>query len=422
MNWKRIRTTAWWEYSRRVRERGFIVSILLTPMLMIAFSVVPSYLLMQEPEKTEAVGVIDGTGHLLQPMKSYVEAKWKLADGSPRYLLVDQLAAGADIDAAIRTGDSISLRETTIGTMVISDSAGVVVGVYRSPNATNIQLVERFRKVLEKITTESRLLRAGIDTAIYNRARAEIELTTVKVTKEGASESSEFVATFLLAIGGTMLLMFLVMTTGQSLVRSLVEEKSNRVIDLLVSSTTPSELMWGKLIGLSGLGLTQIGAWGFIAVGITSAIALPAGATTTLRSLYDVLPFIAAYVVLGYVLYSAIFIAVGSLVNTEQEAQLASTYLVLLLVMPMAFAVAVMQSPDAPYVKVVSFIPFVTPSMMMIRLTTKAPPMWEIVASLALLATTTVLLVWIAGRVFRTAILLYGKRPTLREIGRWVRG
>jgi len=422
MNWNRVRATAWWEYRRRVRERGFVVSIIITPMLMIAFSLLPSYLMMQEPEETEVVGVIDRTGVLLQPLKEYVKSSWRLSNGGPRYMLENYASDGADVASGIRRADSMALAEATIGTMVIADSAGLIRGTYRSPNPTNIQLTERFRKAIEKITTEARLLRAGIDTAIYNRARANVAVEAIKLTKDGKTESSNFLPSFFMAIGGTLLLMFLVMTTGQSLVRSLVEEKSNRVMDLLVSSTTPMELMWGKLIGLSGLGLTQIIAWGFIAVGIATLVAIPSGASASLRALYGVLPLLAAYVVLGYILYAAIFIGVGSLVSTEQEAQLATSYLVLLLVMPIVFAMGVMQNPDASYVKILSFVPFVTPSMMMIRLTTKAPSTEEIIASLALLAATTIFLVWASGRIFRTAILLYGKRPSFTEIIKWVKG
>ncbi len=418
MNWNRIKTTAWWEYSRRVRERGFIVSVVITPLLMVAFSVVPSLLIEQDSEKTEMIAVIDSTGHLFQPLKEYVESKWLLPDGkTPRYLLTTLGARGVP---ELRRADSMALAELTEGTLVIFSSADT--GIYRSPNPSNIRLVSRLQSALETISTESRLTAFGIDTALYKKSLVDIDLGTVKLSKDGTAETSGFLPTFFMAIGGTLLLMFLVMTTGQSLVRSLVEEKSNRVMDLIVSSTTPSELMWGKLIGLSGLGVTQILAWGFIAVGIASAVAVPTNTVQTIQSLYDVLPLLAGYVILGYILYAAIFIGVGSLVSTEQEAQLATSYLVLLMVMPIVIAASVLQNPDASYVKVLSFIPFMTSSMMMIRLTAKMPSTMEIVASFAVLAATTVVLVWASGRVFRTAILLYGKRPSPREILKWIKG
>lgn len=418
MNWDRIKTTAWWEYSRRVRERGFIASIILTPLLMVAFSIVPSLLIDQDSEKTEMIAVVDSTGHLFEPLKTYVESKWLLSDGkTPRYLLTSM---GTGSQAELLRADSMALAEATEGTVVIFKSADT--GIYRSPNPTNIRLVSRLQGALETISTESKLMEFGIDTALYKKSLVDIDLGTVKLSKDGKAETSGFLPTFFMAIGGTLLLMFLVMTTGQSLVRSLVEEKSNRVMDLIVSTTTPSELMWGKLIGLSGLGVTQILAWGFIAIGIASAVAIPINAVETIQSLYNVLPLLAGYVILGYILYAAVFIGVGSLVSTEQEAQLATSYLILLMVLPIAVAAGVLQNPDASYVKILSFIPFMTSSMMMIRLTAKMPSSMEIIASFAVLAATTVFLVWASGRVFRTAILLYGKRPSPGEIIRWIRG
>lgn len=385
---------------------------------MIAFSVVPSLLVSQDSDKTEMIAVVDSTGHLFAPLKEYVESKWLLPDRrTPRYILVSM---GVGREMALRRADSMALAESTEGTVVIFGSADT--GVYRSPNPANIRIVSRLQGALEKISTESKLLEFGIDTALYHKSLTAVELGTVKISKDGKAGTSDFLSTFFMAIGGTMLLMFLVMTTGQSLVRSLVEEKSNRVMDLLISSTTPSELLWGKLLGLSGLGVTQILAWGFIAVGIASIVAIPANALQTVQSLFDILPLLAGYVILGYILYAAIFIGVGSLVSTEQEAQLATSYLILLMVMPIVFAAAVLQNPDASYVKVLSFIPFMTSSMMMIRLTVKMPSSIEIAGSFAVLAATTVFLVWASGRIFRIAILLYGKRPSPGEIMKWIRG
>jgi ABC-2 type transport system permease protein len=422
MNWKRVRSIAWWEYFRKVREKGFIASVVITPILMVGFSVLPTLLLMQDSDKTEVVGVVDQTGTIFPALKKSVEEGRKLTDGQPRYILVNYLARDETFEVALHRADSDALAEKVIGTFDIAEASGKITAKYRSPNPNNIQIVERFTKVIEQVVTQNRLLRDGIDTAAYNRARANVSIDLVKVKQAGKTESSEFMTSFFTAIGGTLLLMFLIMTTGQSLVRSLVEEKSNRVMDLLVSSTTPMEMMWGKLVGLSGLGVTQILAWAFIAIGISSIIAVPAGAFDSMKGLYSAVPIVMGYIIVGYIFYSAIFIGVGSLVTTEQEAQLATSYLIMLLVVPLIFAMSVMQNPDSALVHYLSFIPFMTPSMMMIRIVTKMPSPTEIAATFATLIASTLFMVWAASRIFRTAILLYGKRPSFGEIVRWVRG
>jgi ABC-2 type transport system permease protein len=150
-------------------------------------------------------------------------------------------------------------------------------------------------------------------------------------------------------------------------------------------------------------------------------MAIKSDLTAPLASVYAVLPILLTYMVLGYTFYAAIFIGIGSLVTTEQEAQVANSYLVMMLVAPLALAVVVIQDPDASFVRVMSWVPVFTPMMMMIRTVTKMPPAWEILATMAMMVLATVIVVWAAGKIFRTAILLYGKRPSPREILRWIR-
>jgi ABC-2 type transport system permease protein len=331
------------------------------------------------------------------------------------------MSLGHSYDSALRIADRDALREVTQGTIVIGDSAGQPVVTYRSPNPSNIRLIASFEKQIEKIYTERRLKEAGIDTALYSNLARDIDIATMKITSTGSDKTGGFLATFFTAYAGCFVLMLLILTTGQSLVRSLVEEKSNRIMELLVAAGRPYELMWGKLIGLSGLGLTQLLAWGILGLGAATTIAVNNNFTTSLASIYDVLPLIVVYMVLGYVFYAAIFIGIGSLVTTEQEAQVANSYLVMFLVAPLALAVVVIQNPDASYVKWMSWIPLFTPMMMMIRTVTKMPQIWEIIGTIVLMFVATIVVTWAAGKVFRTAILLYGKRPSPKEVLRWIK-
>jgi ABC-2 type transport system permease protein len=288
---------------------------------------------------------------------------------------------------------------------------------YRSQNPNNFRILGTFDNAIEDIVTLRRLNEVGIDSTLFAKATQPISMQTIKVTGEGEVDAAGFLQTFFSAYIGVILFMILILTTGQTLVRSLVEEKSNRIMELLVSSGTAEELMWGKLLGLSGLGMTQVLSWLLLGLGAVGFFGLP----VTNEALAPV-PFMLIYIGLGYLLFAAFFIGFGSLVTTEQEAQLVTQYITMFLVAPLAFAFVVMQNPDAGYVQGLSYVPLLTPALMIIRIVTKMPPLWEILATIALLLATTTAVMWIASRIFRTAILMYGKRPSVREIVRWLRG
>jgi ABC-2 type transport system permease protein len=275
-------------------------------------------------------------------------------------------------------------------------------------------------KAIEQITRNRRLAEAGIDTALYAKLSPEVNMTTLKVTEKGAEGQVGFGEMFFTSYFLSFLLMILVLTTGGTLVRSLIEEKSNRIMEILVSSATPQELMWGKLLGLSGLGITQLLAWVVLGA-LAVANFAGAGVVTHISGVLSILPLLLVYLLLGYLFYAAIFIGLGSLVTTEQEAQVMTSYLVFLLMTPTIIAMGVISNPDASWLKVLSYIPTFTPSLMMLRIVTKAPPVSEIVGTIALMIAATIAMTWACSKIFRTAILLYGKRPSMREVLRWLR-
>jgi len=421
MNRNRIWSIARWEYFQKVRSKGFIISLVLTPLIVVASSVLPMLLADQGPDATLTVGVIDHASVGFLALRDKIAGTERLPDGEPTYLLANYMANGESPDSAAARADRDVLSEKIEGVVVITDSAGVPRATYRSANPSNFRVISSFEKALSSLVVERRLAEAGIDTALYNRISADVDITPVKLSKRGEETTAGFIGTFFSAYAGCFLLMFLVLTTGQSLVRSLVEEKSNRIMELLVGSCTPQELMWGKLIGLSGLGFTQLVVWVVLGLGALIAFAMPPGMEASLMGIYAALPLMMIYIVLGYIFYAAVFIGVGALVTNEQEAQVATSVLVMLLAVPIFFAMGVVQYPDATYVRVLSYIPLFTPSLMMMRAVTKMPAPWEIASTMVLMVAATSFVVWAAGRIFRTAILLYGKRPGFGEIVRWLR-
>ena len=415
MNWKRILQIARWEFTQKARAKSFIISLILTPAMMLLFGLLPSMLADKGNSSTKVIGLIDSTGSVMMPLSQRLKLD-TLPNGQPEFVLQSYPTTNTPIDSAIAATDRAILAETMEGAVVIRDSAGRVVVSYRSTNPSNIRLVNKFEHRIEKILNTERMVAAGIDTAAWGRANQSLTMETMKVTEKGGEKSEGFLQTFFAAYIGIILFMILVMTTGQSLVRSLVEEKSNRIMELLVSSGTPQELMWGKLLGLSALGATQVAAWvivGMASVGYFAVVISP-----------DILasfPLILLYLLLGYAFYASLFIGIGSLVTTEQESQVITSYLTMVLVAPMAFAFVVMQDPDSFSVAALSYVPFLTPTLMMIRLVTKMPSPAELAGTIAVMVAAIGVVIWASGKIFRTAILMYGKRPTFRELLRWLR-
>lgn len=400
-----------WEYLEKIKSKAFLISLFLTPTIMVAVSILPTLLATRPDTEIKVVGVIDQSGELLQPLSKAIEEKYKLPNGQPNYLLETITAGGGkDIAAAKMRADSLVIADDIEGYLVIGKSLESDTLVeYHSQNVGNFKVQERLTSTLRDIIVEKKLRARGFDPTIVKDLTAQIEMKTIKLSKTGKEEEKGFEQVFLSAYGFMMMMFFLVITSGQLLVRSMLEEKSNRVVEVLMSSSSANDLMAGKIMGLSLLGLTQMGFWVVIGVGISLKFAI------TLITLPNAL-LLLAYFVLGYLLYAAIFVAAGSPVSTEQEAQQVNSYLVMILVVPIVFAMSIIQDPNSTLAKVLSFIPLLTPSMMAIRIPIQMPSTLEIAGSLTLVALSAVAAIWVAGKIFRTTILMYGKRPNLKDL------
>lgn len=404
-----------WEYIEKVRSKAFLFGLFFTPLIMVAMGVLPGLLAGKEDDSTKILGVIDASGEIAEHLATRLEQSSR-ADGKPKYV-VRVLASGKEIDIAqyIAVADQLVKDEDIAGYVILGAGALRDTSIeYRSKGAGDFRLVGTLRQTLESIIAERRFAEHGIDKKLMKELNVSLDVKTVKVSERGEEETS-FLKTFFSAYVFLMALFFLVLTSGQLLVRSVLEEKSNRIIEVLVSSCTPSELMFGKVFGLSALGLTQMAFWGVLALAITG----PLGVAQLPPA--NQLLLILVYFVLGYLLYSAIFIAFGSPVTTEQEAQQLTGYLVMVVILPVALVVPVMQQPNGAWVKILSFVPLLTPSLMVLRIPVQFPSWYEIGGTILLLVLSTWFMMIAAGRIFRIAILATGKRPTVQELIRWVR-
>ena len=421
MNWSRVIEIARWEYLQKVKAKSFILTLFLLPVIIAGFVIIPSLIVSQEPDSSKYIGIVDHTGIYAADLGEEIKATGTLETGEPVWL--PRIYDGADQEDSTQALED-ALAESIEGYVMISAVAEGIECTYYSTNPNNFRALTAIEDGIQDVVRARQLTEAGIDTAswaVVERAVHAVDVDAHKIDDSGTS-SSNFMSTFWSGYAGIMLFMILILTTGQSLVRGLVEEKSNRIMEMLVGSGSPTELMWGKLIGLTGLGLTQVGAW--VLLGGVLLIVLP-GATGTGFSMdpaiLEPLPLVLLYLMLGYFFYAAIFIGVGSLVTTEQEAQMITQYLTFLLIAPIAFALGVMADPDAGWVQGLSYVPLLTPTMMMLRVVVKMPSLPTILATVGLMLASTGLVVWVAGKIFRTAILLYGKRPSVREVLRWLK-
>jgi ABC-2 type transport system permease protein len=405
-----------WEYIEKIKSKAFLISLVLMPVIMIGFGVVPTIFAARPDSESKIVGVVDASGEFAEPLAKLLEQRYILPGGKPNYILRPLLQGNTgDIITVKNYADSLVSKGEIEGYLVLLPRSFEDSEIeYRTRNVGNIKLSERLISALRDVIAERKLRLRGIDPSIVNELTKRVDVKTIKLSATGKEEESGFGEVFFTAYIFMMMMFFLVMTSGQLLVRSMLEEKSNRVIEVLMSSSSSNDLMAGKIIGLSGLGLTQLAFWGLIGF----AISLKFGVVPVSLESFSIL---IVYFILGYLLYAGIFVAAGAPVSTEQEAQQITSYLTMVLVVPIALALPVLENPNSLMVKILSFIPLLTPTMMAIRIPVQMPSTGEIVATMSLLGVSAMVMMWAAGKIFRTTILMYGKRPGLAELWRIVR-
>lgn len=409
MSLKKALVVARWEFIEKVRTKAFIISLIIMPLFIVVMSVVPSLLMNKSSSSTVNIGVIDDTGEIAPTLDASLMEKYKLPDGRPNYNVV-----------AIQPGDSARAQANSmvlhnaISSYIVVDSSLFTTRKFQyvSENVSNFKDISRLQSVVKDILVSNELKRSGVNPGIVKEVTKPVDLETVKLSKEGREEKAEAGSGFILGYVFIIVLALLVITSGQLLVRSVIEEKSNRIVEVLLSSSTADEIMTGKILGLSLLGLTQLAVWA--AIGVAFAGQIAAYITIPASIWWE-----GVFFLLGFIFYSSIFVMAGAPVTTEQEAQQATTYVTMLLFLPIVLATMVIQNPSATYIKVLSLIPLLTPTMMALRIPVQTPDLWELLTGAGILVVSTYFCMIAAGRIFRIGILVYGKRPSLNELMRW---
>jgi len=255
----------------------------------------------------------------------------------------------------------------------------------------------------------------GIDEEKIEKMSEPVSLKTTGIGgKEGAGESS-----FFLVFGLGLLIYMSVLMYGQFVLGAVIEEKETRIAEILFSSMRSFPLMMGKLIGVSLVALTQLGIWAIAFLSISVWLAGSSFSLPPIPAL--VLVYFVLYFLLGYFIYATIYAVVGSMVTTTQEGGQMALPIVILLVMGFYLSFNVIRSPNSPLAFWASMFPFFAPITMLVRIVTETPPFWQILLSFGIGIATVVGLMWLAARIYRVGMLMYGKKATIPEVLRWIR-
>ncbi len=400
------------EYLERVRTKAFLISTLLIPLLM-GGGIVGSVVLGHKTKSTSHITVVSPDQQLATDLRDELE------NGKDSRMTVDVISPGNS--ETRRTLDEMLADKQLDGYLWITPASASndrPSFSYTPQSAASTVDHDTIKTALSHVLMRERLTHQGMVASDVDSMMQPIKVDTTQAGKI-ADTTSSFVA-----VGVLFVLMYMVILLyGMNVARSIIEEKTSRVFEVLLATIRPEEMMAGKVIGVGSVGLTQVAVWLVTAVLLTSSSIMAAVAGNKVHvSLSPMqIVFFVVYFLLGYLLYSSIAAALGAMVNSEQELQ----QLNMLLVMPLAgcfFAMApVMTSPNGTLARVLSLIPFCTPLIMYLRISLSTPHIWEIALSIVLMVATIYAVLWVASRIYRVGILMYGKRPNLPEIMRWLK-
>lgn len=410
------------EYLERVRTRSFIVSTLLLPSLMIALMVLPGKLATLKASGTRRVALVCANADFARAVQSQFQrskTESDKLDSSPRY----EIEIVSTPDDATRAALKGRVAAGTLdGYVWLSDEAVASRHIsYAARETSDFIEAATMQSALRTALLGQELRARGVPAADADKLMKGVELETISI-KGGREKKAGGPLQLISAIVLVMMLYITLILYGVSVMRSVLEEKTSRVMEVVLSSATARELMAGKILGVGAVGLTQIAIWVAIALAGTTPGLLAARSRLSQINLSPAaLPAFAVFFVLGFLLYSALYAALGAMVNSEQEAQQWQFFVILPVMIPVMMMTYVIRQPNAPLSMWMSLVPFFAPILMYIRVVVGPPPFWQIALCIALLLATLWAVVALCSRIYRVGILMYGKRPTLPEIVKWVK-
>lgn len=420
------------EFLKRVRTKGFIILTITMPFIMAALVFVPLWLSSIENDEQQKVAVIDPTGVYAKALK----ASKSFAFSAQPVITEEMRSEDSPYDAVVAiTGD------------LVKNNGKVTIYSHKEIPGNLLDYIQsKLNETVQKQKLEATGI-AGLD-KIIDDVQRDVNMKTVKWSKEGDEQaSSTYVA---IIVGGifTLLIYIFVITYGGMVMQSVIEEKTNRIIELLVSSVKPFQLMMGKIIGVMLVGIAQMALWGVmlsiimtvasVGFGVSQAQSIAAGQpmpSPTMNMSQDTQELLTAIVNLpyaeiglmfiimfvgGYLLYSSFFAATGASINEQEDANQFVVPITMITLFGLYAAMYSIENTDGPLAFWASLFPLTSPIVMMIRIPFGVP-LWQELLSIALLYASAFLMIWIGGKIYRVGILMYGKKPSIKEIIKWMR-
>ncbi|MCM1077658.1 MAG: ABC transporter permease [Bacteroides sp.] len=423
------------EYMERVKKKSFIITTILMPILMLVLMALPAILMTFVDSSATTISVIDNSNQILPQLKNTESIKFRPATDAT----VDSALTREGVDAVlvipanIVTNPHTNLKYYTNGPSSItteSEVTGQINGIVETQRLRSYN-IENLNEILDEV-------------------KSNVSLTTVRADKDSEeSDSSAF--SYAIGIAMTFILYMFLLIYGQMVMTSIIEEKGNRVLEVVVSSIKPAQLMMGKIIGVALVAVTQIVIWGVL-LAVMSAYLFPAlmpadamaditavqngnfdqvsdtsaieiiqavGMIGNVSHLLSLIAMMTIFLIFGFLLYSSIFAAVGSAVDNIQDASQLTSLAVFPIVFGLIFAMVAAADPMGSVAFWMSMFPLTSPMVMVARIPFGIPT-WEIILSLVLLAAAFIGMVWLAGKIYRVGIFMYGKKPNIKELIRWI--
>lgn len=428
------------EFKERVYKKSFIITTLLMPVLMLVLSIAPTLIMFFAKGETKHISVIDQSGIVADKLESNED-------------VVFEVVQNGDLQTELKR----SLEQENFGVLYIEQD------VVTNPNkvqlytnaSSSMTIEDSIADQIEDIVETERLKAHNIENLpeILKQIEVNISLTTYRNGDNEQSEATSSAASSFAGIALGFVLYFFLIIYGSIVMQSIIEEKNSRILEVLVSTVRPFDMMMGKILGVASVALTQIAIWGVLLIVISAAVipavipqdvlagveAVQAGADvatltadidpeaiTALASIMDT-GYISELVVLlllfmmgGFLLYAAMYAAIGASVDQVQDAQQLTTPVTIPIIFSFIILTMIMNDPNNPLVVWCSIIPFTSPIVMIGRIPSGIPT-WEIVTSLILLYATFIVMVWLAGKIYRVGIFMHGKKPSLKELYRWLK-
>ena len=434
MNKKRFLLILQREYMSIVGKKSFIVMTLLMPFLLILLGCIPVLLQMINTNDEKTVAVIDETGRYGGAIKSDDQFDFEYYDqaksGNARQLYDEK---GKELYAIVIIPRDV---EATHQLLVYSESA------------VSSTLIAHLERSMGKTLTDAKVRSYGIEglEKILKECNVEVNVRSIKWSDGGSEETSSTDIAMIVGVALSMLSYFFVLMYGAMIMNSVIEEKTNRIVEVIVSSCKPLELMLGKILGVALVGFTQVAIWavllgiagtvlgmGFIGSAVASPEAVDAAQAMAQSSQSDsfvemllsvnyvqILFFFVVYFIGGFLLYASLFAGFGSAVDQASDASQFTTPIMIVIIIALYAALACMENPDGDVAFWCSMIPFTSPMVMMVRLPYDVP-VWQMALSVAVLYGTAIGLTALSAKIYRTGILLYGKKNSFKDVIKWIK-